>query len=154
MQHRNSAQSSTKSDCVSQMCLLLLVDYGGTVGPQNGRKNSTAAVAKKHHRTAGTKGTAQPQITRPKFSNKFLGSRHDATGICCWAPVPAGDIDRQPESGAGSSTDWYLLPHVVKQQISCTPLLPGPILRNFSGCTISKVHVWCNALTLSKVTTS
>ena len=31
---------------------------------------------------------------------------------------------------------------------------PGPILRNFSGCTISKVHVWCNALTLSKVTTS
>jgi len=29
---------------------------------------------------------------------------------------------------------------------------PGPILRNFSGCTISKVHVWCNALTLSKVT--
>ena len=30
----------------------------------------------------------------------------------------------------------------------------GPILRNFSGCTISKVHVWCNALTLSKVTTS
>ena len=31
---------------------------------------------------------------------------------------------------------------------------PGPVLRNFSGCTISKVHVWCNALTLSKVTTS
>ena len=30
----------------------------------------------------------------------------------------------------------------------------GPILRNFSGCTISKVHVWCNALTLSKVSTS
>ena len=30
----------------------------------------------------------------------------------------------------------------------------GPILRNFLGCTISKVHVWCNALTLSKVTTS
>ena len=33
-------------------------------------------------------------------------------------------------------------------------LPPGPILRNFSGCTISKVHVWCNALTLSKVATS
>jgi len=32
--------------------------------------------------------------------------------------------------------------------------IPGPILRNFSGCTISKVHVWCNALTLSKVSTS
>ena len=31
---------------------------------------------------------------------------------------------------------------------------PAPILRNFSGCTISKVHVWCNALTLSKVSTS
>ena len=30
----------------------------------------------------------------------------------------------------------------------------GPILRKFSGCTISKVHVWCKALTLSKVTTS
>ena len=30
----------------------------------------------------------------------------------------------------------------------------GPILRNFSGCTISNVYVWCNALTLSKVTTS
>jgi len=32
--------------------------------------------------------------------------------------------------------------------------ITGPILRNFSGCTISKVHVWCNALTLSKVSTS
>ena len=31
---------------------------------------------------------------------------------------------------------------------------PGPILRNFSGCTISKVRVWCNALTLSKVRAS
>jgi len=33
-------------------------------------------------------------------------------------------------------------------------VVSGPILRNFSGCTISKVHVWCNTLTLSKVTTS
>ena len=31
---------------------------------------------------------------------------------------------------------------------------PGPILRNFSGCTVSKVRVWCNALTLSKVRAS
>ena len=30
---------------------------------------------------------------------------------------------------------------------SLSSFLPWPILRNFSGCTISKVHVWCNALT-------
>jgi len=48
---------------------------------QNGRKNSTAAAAKNTTELLAHK--AQPQITRPKFSNKFLGSRHDATGICC-----------------------------------------------------------------------
>ena len=37
---------------------------------------------------------------------------------------------------------------------SCLWQQTGPILRNFSGCTISKVHVWCNALTLSRVSTS
>jgi len=42
---------------------------------QNGRKNSTAAVAKNTTELLAQK--AQPQITRPKFSNKFLGSRHD-----------------------------------------------------------------------------
>ena len=44
---------------------------------------------------------------------------------------------------------------VMATVVTCEQMKrPGPILRNFSGCTISKVHVWCNALTLSKVTTS
>ena len=42
----------------------------------------------------------------------------------------------------------------VESRCKATLFTPGPILRNFSGCTISKVHVWCNALTLSKVSTS
>jgi len=41
-------------------------------------------------------------------------------------------------------------PNFIKRHRS--NLDTGPILRNFSGCTISKVHAWCNALTLSKVT--
>jgi len=42
----------------------------------------------------------------------------------------------------------------VESRCKATLFTPGPIVRNFSGCTISKVHVWCNALTLSKVSTS
>ena len=56
-----------------------------------------------------------------------------------------------PRSSCWKHLETYSL-WLVLFQISPQPA--GPILRNFSGCTISKVHVWCNALTLSKVTTS
>ena len=56
-----------------------------------------------------------------------------------------------PRSSCWKHLETYSLWLVLFQ---IYPQPAGPILRNFSGCTISKVHVWCNALTLSKVTTS
>jgi len=51
----------------------------------------------------------------------FLGSRHDATRICCWAPAPAVDVDRQLVRDARS---YRSISAAGAQQQTCrTPLL-------------------------------
>jgi len=101
------------------------------------------------------------------LQNLTFRSRHIVTGTSSgfshfdlhWKPadwwmVPEGSLRLQLELSA-IQRHRPTKRRCITAIIACSRgISAGPILRNFSGCTISKVHAWCNALTLSKVLTS
>ena len=85
-----------------------------------------------------------------------LGLYHDWSGP--WAPAELSESFRQHAGLAqvhvANIHQRSLASRALRRQTGIKRRTPRPILRNFSRCTISKAHVWCSALTLSKVTTS
>ena len=67
--------------------------------------------------------------------------------ICKSAPCSRQTTIPVPYHSVFTGRMPFLLPNQQRQSTRAYS-------KEFSGCTISKVHVWCHALTLSKVTTS